>query len=467
MSTLHQQLAALPQVDEVLRRPAIAAIDAPRWALVEAVRRVIDARRAALRAGRAVSEELVPAIAALARALAAPSLTSVINATGVVLHTNLGRAPLPKVALDRLVEVASGYCNLEYDLQTGRRGSRYHHLLAALGALTGAEDAVVVNNNAAAVLLALAALAAPGEVVVSRGELVEIGGSFRIPEVMRSAGVRLVEVGCTNRTHLGDYQAALATDTAALLKVHRSNFAMHGFVAEVGARELAWLGRERGVMSMMDLGAGSLLEAELQASFGLPAEPSVGAIIASGIDVVTFSGDKLLGGPQAGILAGRGELIERCRRHPLMRALRPDKLVLAALEATLSLYRDGMAMAVPTVAMLAATEAELEARAQELLQRIGAPAGLIIDIRRCDSAVGGGSMPTARPASFAVTLAAEHVSAAELDARLRAHAPPVIGRLAQERVLLDVRTLPRVEERAAVARAVRGLSTHASEPPGL
>jgi L-seryl-tRNA(Ser) seleniumtransferase len=370
-------LRGLPKIDDVLRWPEVERLDAPRWAVVAAARKAVDDRRRAILAGEGAPPEVTAAhIGRIAAALARPSLRAVVNATGVVLHTNLGRAPLAGEVIARVAEIAAGYSNLEYDVDGRARGSRHAHLRELLRELTGAEDAVVVNNNAGAVLLALSALATGREVVVSRGELIEIGGSFRIPDVMRLSGARLVEVGTTNKTHARDYEAAIGPDTALLLKVHRSNFAIVGFTDEVGLDELVALARRRGVGAAIDLGSGALLEAGELAAAGLPPEPSARAGVASGVDLATFSGDKLLGGPQAGVLVGGRDAVEAVRKHPLMRALRPDKLTLAALEATLAIYRDGRAARdVPSVAMLTANAGALRRRAEELRRRVDAAGG--------------------------------------------------------------------------------------------
>ncbi len=450
-------LRDLPSVDEVLRGAACEVLleRGPRWAVTRAVRDAIGEARARVRAG----EPAVAALdqAALARRVAAlvlPSLRPVVNATGVVLHTNLGRAPLAAAALERVQRVASGYANLEYSIEERGRGSRHDHVQELLATLCGAEAAVVVNNNAAAVLLGLAALAAGREVVVSRGELVEIGGSFRIPDVMRASGAQLIEVGTTNKTHPYDYREAITERTALLLKVHRSNFALVGFTAEVGVAELAALGRERGVPTMFDLGSGSLLDL---ASMGLPPEPTAPNVVKEGADLVTFSGDKLLGGPQAGILVGRAEICERVRRHPLMRAMRPDKMTLAALEATLELYRDGVAAdTVPAIRMLAARPDELRARADRLcgllLREAPAARAEVVEVV---SQVGGGALPTAAPRSFAVAVG--HGQADPIERALRAADPPVIARIEDGRVLLDVRCLSD-QDLVHVVRAIGSLS---------
>ncbi|HVV83442.1 MAG TPA: L-seryl-tRNA(Sec) selenium transferase, partial [Kofleriaceae bacterium] len=400
------------------------------------------------------------AVVRLAASLAGPRLRRVINATGVVVHTNLGRAPLAPAALDAVVDVARGHANLEYDLARGERGHRHVHVEELVRALTGAEAACVVNNNAAATVLALAALAAGREVIVSRGELVEIGGSFRIPDILRLSGCTLVEVGTTNKTRLADYAAAIGPSTATLLKVHRSNFAVVGFTEEAGAAEVAALARARGLTSMFDLGSGALLSRADQRALGLPEEPPVAEAIAAGLDVVCCSGDKLLGGPQAGLLAGRAAAIAAIARHPLMRAVRPDKLTLAALTATLALYRDGRARDVPVIARLAADATSLRARADALASRLRAPAGVTIAVAPCVSAVGGGALPLASLPSFAVTLTGGPggPGATALEAALRAAPVPVIARLEDGRVWLDVRTIAD-DEVADVAAAL------ASPPP--
>jgi L-seryl-tRNA(Ser) seleniumtransferase len=321
--------------------------------------------------------------------------------------------------------------------------------------LTGAEDAVVVNNNAGAVMLGLSALAAGREVIVSRGELVEIGGSFRVPDVMRLSGATLVEVGTTNKTRAADFEAAVGEGTALLLQVHRSNFAVVGFTEDTSLAELVALARARDIHCMIDLGSGSLLEASTFASWGLPAEPSVRSVVASGVDLCTFSGDKLLGGPQAGILVGSAAVIERVRQHPLMRALRPDKMSLGALCATLELYRDGRASEVPVVAMLAAREGELRQRAEAMATELGSLQTLRAEVVSCDSAVGGGAMPLGKLPSAALSL--QGASAHELEAELRSGEPIVIGRIHDDRFLLDMRTLHDDVQRRGVIEAVRAL----------
>jgi len=431
-----------------------ASSDAPRWAVIEAARRAIAERRAEILAGTAASAVIDAAhVRRLAAELVRPALRPVINATGVVLHTNLGRAPLAAAARAAIEEVARGYSNLEYDLERGARGSRHDHLRGLLRELTGAEDALVVNNNAAATVLGLAALATDKEIVVSRGELIEIGGSFRLPEILKLSRGVLVEVGTTNMTHARDYETAIGPATGLLLKVHRSNFALVGFTAEVSAEELVAIGRARHIATMIDLGSGALVDRATQRAWGLPDEPTVAETVATGADLVTFSGDKLLGGPQAGIAVGTKAAVEAARAHPLMRALRPDKLTLAALYATLALYRDHQLAAIPTTRMLGMSREALEAAARALASAIGEVAGLTISVEPCISTVGGGAMPTAQLPSFAVTLAGR--PADTLDRALRARG--IVARIEEGRVWLDLRTIA-ADEHEPIVAAVRALA---------
>jgi L-seryl-tRNA(Ser) seleniumtransferase len=434
VSTEAERLRGLPAVHELAARVDGAA---PRWAAVEAARRIVAARRDVIRGGGEAAAVEVEEVRQLAVSLAGPRLRRVVNATGVVLHTNLGRAPLATSALAAIEESARGYTNLEYALGSGERGSRHEHAEELLRLITGAQSACVVNNNAAACVLALSALAAGREVIVSRGELVEIGGSFRVPDILRASGCTLVEVGTTNKTKLADYEKAIGERTAMLLKVHRSNFAIVGFTADVSEGELAKLARERGLVSMVDVGSGCLLGREAQRAMGLPEEPPVKEVVASTADVVCFSGDKLLGGPQAGVIVGAAEVIAKVRAHPLMRAMRPDKLTLAALCATLALYRDGREGDVPTVAMLSLGAGELHKRADELAAVLDA-AGVTVAVEPCRSTVGGGAMPTAELPSWAVTVRG---SADAVDAKLRGAAVPVVARVEDGKVWLDLRTI--------------------------
>jgi L-seryl-tRNA(Ser) seleniumtransferase len=383
--------------------------------------------------------------------LTRPRLRPVLNATGVVLHTNLGRAPLAHSAAERVHQVAVGYCNLEFDLKEGERGSRYAPLVGLLTQLTGAEAAVVVNNNAAAVLIALSALAHGREVILSRGELVEIGGGFRIPDVMRQSGAHLVEVGTTNRTRISDYEGALTSQTALLLKVHKSNFAQVGFTEEVSRSELVALGSARGIPVYEDLGSGAV--ATLKGE-GMESEPTVAAAVWGGVDLVSFSGDKLLGGPQAGVVVGRNDLIHKIERHPLNRAVRVDKMTVAALEATLELYRDGQLEEIPAYRLLTQSAADLRARAERLLaclQRVGVSAR----VQRTIGQVGGGALPLANPTSYACVL--ETSAPIKLHNALRDAEVPLIGRIADKEVVLDVRCL-RDEDFGLVAEIVKSKS---------
>lgn len=427
----------LPSVDAVVR--AAGPLDVSRPRFVAAVREVL----ADARSDRSATNDAAE-VARLARERIAArderSLRRVLNATGVILQTNLGRAPLAPSAIAAMTE-AAGAVSVEYDLVAGKRGERHGHASALLRELAGAEDGVVTNNNAAAVLLALAAIAAGREVIVARGELVEIGGGFRIPDVLRRSGAKLVEVGTTNRTYVKDYAAAITDKTAAILRVHASNFKVVGFVARPQDRDLAAVARERGVAFVHDLGSGTFLDTS---KHGLAREPTVAEAVAAGADVVTFSGDKLLGGPQAGIAVGRAEKIAALRSHPLMRALRPDKITLAALVATLELYRDGRAEEeLPVWRMIGARPAELAKRAKAIAAQL-ASAGAPAEVIETRSTVGGGSLPEETQPSRAVALAGR---AAGIVAKLRSARPAVITRIVDGRVALDLRAvLPEHDE---------------------
>lgn len=439
----------LPAVDALLAEPDVAGLVAahPRSLVVRAVRETVEAARAG--GGSAPPEGWGAAVLARVHRLATPSLSPVINATGVVLHTNLGRAPLARVAIAAMTRIAAGYSNLEYDVARGARGSRHAICRDLLVELTGAEDALVVNNAAGAMLVALSALGRGGEAIVSRGELVEIGGAFRIPDVMARSGATLVEVGTTNRTHLRDYEAAVSGATRLLLKVHRSNFQVTGFTAEVAAHEIAGVARSRGATSVYDLGSGLLLDL---APWGLAGEPSVQDALASRVDVVAFSGDKLLGGPQAGILLGTRAAIEPCRQDPLARAVRADKFTLAALEATLALCRDPerARSEIPVLRMLTEDIAQLERRAEALQRGVGVGAEVIEGA----SEVGGGSFPGVELGTWLVRVSSRQLTPDELAARLRQHDPPIIARITADRVVLDPRTIA-PDELTTVAAAVR------------
>jgi L-seryl-tRNA(Ser) seleniumtransferase len=452
-------LALIPAVDAVLRQPAaVAAIDAHgRERLTAAIRAVLDDARSQARGGHPApsAEDVLTAAVRHLASSAALDLTRVLNATGVVLHTNLGRAPL-SAAARRAADAAAGYATVEYDLATGARGSRTAHVGELAAELCGTEAATVVNNGAAALLLVLAAVAQGGEVVVSRGELIEIGGSFRLPDVMQVSGARLREVGTTNRTRLADYRNAIGPDTRLLLKAHRSNFRMVGFTQDVAVAELAALAAETGVPFAYDVGSGLIRDAGDGPLAVLADEPSVHAAVEAGADLVVFSGDKLLGGPQAGIVAGRSELVARCARHPLARALRVDKLQRAALEATLRAHlRDPVPHDVPTIAMLAAELDGLLARAEPLAsslrERFDGTAGDVgVAVTALAGVVGGGALPGVELPSAG--LAVSGVDPDALLARLRAGDPPVIARIEDDRVLLDLRTVAPEEDAELLAR---------------
>ena len=450
----------LPAVEALLEGPGVAPLLAahPRALVVRAVRETVDAARAS--GGAAPAEGWDAAVRTAVARLAAPSLAPVINATGVVLHTNLGRAPLAAAAIAALTRVAGGYSALEYDLGRGARGSRDAHCRDLLVELTGAPDALVVNNAAGALLLALSALARGGAAIVSRGELVEIGGSFRIPDILARSGAQLVEVGTTNRTHRKDYEAALTAESRLLLKVHRSNFQLSGFTADVPAAELAELAHARGVAFLYDVGSGLLLDLApwggAGGGGGLTGEPTVAAAVASGADVVTFSGDKLLGGPQAGILLGSAAAIAACRADPIARAVRADKLTLAALEATLALYRDPETARreIPVLRMLTEDLEDVKRRGEALLKGINGGARRVeAELVQGESEVGGGSFPGAKLETWLVAI--RDPAADTLMARLRAGDPPIIARIVNGRVVLDPRTiLP--DQIETVARALNG-----------
>jgi L-seryl-tRNA(Ser) seleniumtransferase len=442
----------LPSVDRLLAAPQLRAAVAELGPgnVTQAARAELDEARAAIAAGEAAPqfETMAEGVAARAYAALRPSLRPVINATGVIIHTNLGRAPLSAEAIAAMDAVSRSYSNLEFDLGAGERGSRYAHVEALLCRLTGAEAAIAVNNNAAALLLVLSTLAQGKEVVISRGQLVEIGGGFRIPDVMRQSGVRLVEVGTTNRTYLADYENALSEDTAGLMRVHSSNFKVVGFTASADLTDLARLARERGLLLLDDLGSGCLLDTR---TFGLAPEPTPQESLGEGVDLVMFSGDKLLGGPQAGLICGRADLIARLRRHPLARALRLDKATIAGLNATLLHYARAEAVArVPVWRMIGTPLAELDRRARRWSRAVGEGA-VVVDAR---SMIGGGSLPEESLPTRALALSAPGAPLQVLAASLRAQDPPVVGRVEHERLLLDPRTVQPSEDTALV-RAVK------------
>lgn len=444
----------LPSVDELAHRPEFASllVQQGQIAPADAIRAVLAEVRSQIAAGRINTDGLKLALAGLPAAVerqlkvtASWSLAPVINATGVILHTNLGRAPLSNAALKHICETAGNYSNLEFDLGTGERGERDIHvdrlfqkLLSSDGRAAPAElSTIVVNNNAAAVLLALNTLAEGGEVIASRGELIEIGGSFRIPDILSKSNAVLREVGTTNRTRLSDYEDAIGDKTRLLLRVHRSNFEMAGFTEQPSLEELIGLSRRRNIPLVEDLGSGMLFDLS---SVGVAGEPGVLASLRTGVDVVTYSGDKLLGGPQAGLLSGRSDLIARMRSNPLFRALRVDKLTYAALEATLLAYLKQDYDAIPVLRMIRLTKAEIGRRA-EVVQRKVQATGLVIELADGGSAIGGGAAPGASLPTRLLAVSSKSLTASELAARLRAYVPPVIVRVEQGRLLLDLRTV--------------------------
>ncbi len=448
MNEKNKLLKCLPKVDEcvaVLRDDP--AVEAPLRIIKTVVQKAIDRERQAILGGSHTGSERswgewMPIFRKNIAEKMLPNFRRVINGTGIVIHTNLGRSILSQKAVDRLAQAGGYYSNLEFDLETGKRGSRYSLVEELLCYLTGAEAALVVNNNAAAVLIALDTLTKNKEAIVSRGQLVEIGGSFRIPDVMAKSGARLVEVGATNRTHLYDYEEAISEETALLLRVHTSNFRIIGFTSEVSAEDMVSLARKNGLITMEDLGSGSLIDFS---RFGFPKEPTVQEIVQAGVDVVTFSGDKLLGGPQAGIIVGRKDIINLIKKNPLNRALRIDKFTLSSLESILREYLDlDKALEnVPTLRMLTISAEELKKRAQRLVRRLTKKLG-----PRCQcfiaptiSRVGGGALPEFNIASWAIILAPSDMTLNTFEKKMR-HLPiPIIGRIENDCFLLDVRTL--------------------------
>lgn len=444
---MNELLRAIPKVTELYDLPEVSDLrecHAPS-AVTEWIRTVLEQLRSAILSGEVTTlptlEELGDRVCRVAARESLPSLRPVINATGVILHTNLGRGCLSDRAADAVYDIARGYSTLEYNVEAGHRGSRHDHVEKLLCRLTGAESAMVVNNNAAAVMLILSTLAQGGEVITSRGELVEIGGSFRVPEIMEQSGSILVEVGSTNKTHLSDYEKAITENTGAFLKVHTSNFRILGFTESVPTKDMVEVAHAHGLPVIHDLGSGVFVNLE---QFGILDEPTVQQCLDAGVDVLSFSGDKMLGGPQAGIIIGKKKYIDLMKKHPLTRALRVDKMTLAALEATLRLYldpRDAMEE-IPTLKMLAATLEQLEAKANGLRDAIAAKtSGCSLSVMEELGQVGGGSVPTQMLKSRVVAIVPAAVSVMELEKRLRACPVPVIGRINKDQYLLDVRTI--------------------------
>ena len=446
----------LPSVSRLLAhrriRPLLSQMASD--SVAELVRQQLQEARRAIAAGHECppTEALVESVLARAELLLQPTLRPVINASGVIIHTNLGRAPLSREAMAAMEAVSRGYSNLEFDLTGGERGHRQVHLETLLCQISGAQAAMAVNNNAAALLLALTALAKEREVIISRGQAVEIGGGFRIPEVMQQSGARLVEVGTTNRTYLSDYQQAITSDTAALMRVHASNFRIIGFVESTPLEDLVRLAHEHGLLLLDDLGSGCLIDTS---QFGLAAEPTVQESVAAGADLSLFSGDKLLGGPQAGIIVGREELVARLRRHPLARALRMDKASVAALAATATHYVRGEALEkIPVWRMIAMPLATIERRARRWARAVGAPARIL----HGRSMVGGGSLPEEGLPTRVIAIPAHGGrSATERAQRLRLGQPPVLGRIEHDQLLLDPRTVAPEDDSALVEAVVTAL----------
>ncbi len=473
-SLRQQLLRKIPSVDEIVSRPEMGDLlkTHSRHLVVEAVRKGLARLREEIlheNGPRELSdtifsfENLYPLFQKEMEDQTRPRLRRVINATGVVIHTNLGRAPLHPSAIDHLIEVSKTYSNLEYDLDRGERGSRYAHVEEILCRLSGAESALVVNNNAGAVLLVLNTLAEGEEVIVSRGELVEIGGAFRIPDVMKRSGALLREVGTTNRTHFTDYQNAIGPQTALLLKVHTSNFRVMGFTSEVSLQELVQLGKEHHLPVVDDLGSGCLIDLT---QYGLEKEPTVQETIKTGVDAVTISGDKLLGGPQAGIILGRKKFLERFKSNPLTRALRIDKLTLAALESTLLLYLDEKkAMEeIPALRMLSLDRSKLKRRGKRLLKRFSATANekASFTLKEDVSQVGGGALPLQELPTVVVAVKPLEVSVNGLEENLRKGDPPIISRISKEELILDMRTVFD-EEIPLLASGIEKALTHTAK----
>ncbi len=446
MNEKQKLLSDLPSVDEILKsEQGLAWLDSyPRRYVLQGIREGIDRRRKEILEGLSADlsdEVMMDDIEDTIRRLSAYSLIPLINATGVVIHTNLGRSVLSERALENIRRVSESYSNLEYDIGKGKRGKRYTHIKRILREVTGAEDALIVNNNAAAVLLCLNALSKGKEVIVSRGELVEIGGSFRMPDVMASSGAILREVGTTNKTHLYDYERAINENTSMILKIHKSNFRIVGFTDEVSIEDLAKLGRKHQVTVMFDLGSGCLIDFR---QFGIYDEPSVKEIVKTGVDLTTFSGDKLLGGPQGGVIVGAKEYIERIQKNPMTRALRIDKLTLAGFEATLMEYVDEEKVVenIPTLRMLLQKPEEIKTRANKIARRLKSEIkDADIRIMQDSSRAGGGALPEMDLPTYVVAIKSDQISVNELEERLRKDDPPIITRIKGDSLIIDARTI--------------------------
>ena len=449
---LNNPYRGLPSVDRLLAHDHLRSLAGSHDVVATLARQALEAARQAIADGKPApaEDEIIENLLSLADAVLRPSLRQVINASGVIIHTNLGRAPLSEEAIEAMAAVSRGYSNLEFELEAGERGSRYAHMEAALVRLTGAEAAIAVNNNASALLLVLSAVCRDREVIISRGQAVEIGGGFRIPDVMRQSGARLVEVGTTNRTYLRDYEAAITEDTRAIMRVHASNFRIIGFTESPSIESLARRAHEHGLLLLDDLGSGCLLDPR---PFGLAHEPTVQESVKAGADLTLFSGDKLLGGPQAGIIVGRRALVDELRRHPLARAVRMDKATIAGLNATLLHYLRGEALAkVPVWQMIAMPLKEIERRANRWARSTGATA---TDGR---SMVGGGSLPEESLPTKLLAIRGDDAGLAEAARRLRTGEPPVVARIENGMLLLDPRTVRPDEDRALLKALKSALS---------
>ena len=457
----------IPSVDRLLNSPELSKISSkyPRSLILRAINQVLGEVREDIQKtdanenlGELKLEEILKKVTDRLELLSLSSLKTVINATGVIVHTNLGRSLLAERVINRFRPLSEGYSNLEYDLESGKRGSRYSHVEGILKEITSAEAAMVVNNNAAAVLISLDTLGKGREVIVSRGQLVEIGGSFRVPDVMGKSGAQMVEVGTTNKTHLWDYEEKIGPDTALLLKVHQSNFQIVGFTEEVETLELVALGKKYGIPLMEDLGSGCLVDLS---QYGLLKEPTVQEVLANGVDLVTFSGDKLLGGPQAGIILGRKDLVEAIKKNQLSRALRIDKLTLLALEETLKIYRDERVAVneIPTLEMICRPYEDLDKKSQELSEILdeSETGNYVLERRDGHSRIGGGALPLQELRTRLLCLTPKKLSAQDLEGWLRSYDPPIIVRIENDQVLLDMRTI-REQELKTVAQALKRLA---------
>lgn len=445
MSVNTALLRKIPKIDEILKQPSIEAADCSHSILMESIRETLDSLRQDILGGNdSVSLEMDDICAQVMELVTQKNtmhLRPVINATGIILHTNLGRAKLSDRAVDAITSIAQDYNNLEYNLEKGARGSRYDHVDKLICKITGAEAAMAVNNNAAAVMLILSTMAKGHEVVVSRGELVEIGGAFRVPDIMAQSGGTLVEVGTTNKTHYSDYVNAITEETGALLKVHTSNFKIMGFFEEVTLEEMVEIGHSRNLPVIYDMGSGSLVRLE---NYGIQDEPNVLDLMKTGVDILSFSGDKLLGGPQAGIIIGKKEWIDKMKKNPLTRAFRIDKFTLAALEATLRDYLDpDVALkSIPTLQMMTATLDDLKPKGQKLYDLLSnEPEGYTVELTEDFGQIGGGSVPTQMIPSVVIALKTTKISLDKLEEELRKVSLPIIARISKERMLFDVRTI--------------------------